>query len=134
MGLKSIRNFIKTLCRMVKSYESDKARMEKAIADYHDAKVALSAIKAEYERVHAVLFDGTTIHADVHCKSDGDRNQVIVIGRYRNADYINVFDLPDNDMRHLIDTLREQSRDGRIGRIDAMPGMKQMIIHDMEKI
>ena len=70
---------------------------------------------AELEKV---IRDRTDIAVDVGFRS---ASYVIVIGRYKNADYVQTFELDTPDLGSLINHLREQERYGAVRRVDAPP-------------
>ncbi len=113
-------NWIKKLLRIVRDYDSN-----------------LSAIKdrqeTENNTMRRVLVEGirlikerTDISANVNL---GNRspNQVIVIGRYKNADYVQVYTLETNDLAHLIGQLREMQKHGVVSKIDAASSVRAII-------
>lgn len=58
------------------------------------------------------------VHADLHFKSP---HQIIVIGRYRNHDYVRVFEMSESSFHDLIDRLRYEEKNSKVGRFD-FPG------------
>ena len=58
----------------------------------------------------------TTVHADVHMRDTYD--QIIVIGQYRNRDYVRVFSVKPDDLLHLVGILK--SMEAALGRIDVV--------------
>ena len=58
----------------------------------------------------------TTVHADIHFKS-GLQN-IIVVGHYRNHDYVRCFGVEAEDFAGIVEMLRRIEPRGRIGRID----------------
>lgn len=70
-----------------------------------------------------MIRERTDISADVHMMNRNP-NQIIVTGRYRNRDYVQVFTLQDNDLRSLIEQLREMERFGVVSKIDCAYDMR----------
>jgi hypothetical protein len=64
--------------------------------------------------------DRTSIHADV--SPYRGYNQIIVVGRYKRNDYVEVFDVQDQDFSGLIDMLREMQKYGQVRRVDGPVG------------
>jgi len=73
---------------------------------------------ARIATLEALVRDHTNIAVDVGFR---DANHVIVVGRYKNSDYVQSFSLPEQEMRPLIDRLRDMSKYGRVARVDAPP-------------
>lgn len=73
----------------------------------------------------------TVIHADVHCR---EQSQIIVIGRYKNRDYVRVFGLEEPDLVAMIEKLTAMEKHARVGRFD-MPstGMNISMVYDRER-
>lgn len=88
----------------------------KAIVARYDAD--LRNAHARIAELEKLVRDRTNIAVDVGFRS---ANHVIVVGRYRNADYIQSFEMREPDMAVLIDRLREQSRYGAVRKVDAPP-------------
>jgi pentose-5-phosphate-3-epimerase len=73
----------------------------------------------------------TDVSADVHL-TNCNPNQIIVVGRYRNADYVQVFTLADNELKNLIEQLKEMQRYGVVSKIDAPYGMRAVIDKELK--
>jgi len=92
---------------------------------FRKLRVIVSSYNADLQNAHAriaelekLVRDRTNIAVDVGFKS---ASHVIVVGRYKNADYIQSFEMREPDLAVLIDRLREQSRYGVVRRVDAPP-------------
>ncbi len=103
--------WFRKLREIVRNYDTDKNAILLKIC-----RTEKRAIEAEN-----VIRDRTAIHADIHTQSD---NQIIVVGRYRNRDYVQVFHMASNDFCATIEKFREMERFGFMSRIDAAPQMK----------
>ena len=88
----------------------------------------LAWLKNELASTNKILRDRTDIHADIHYKSD---NQIIVIGRYRNRDYVQTYRVSGDDFRALVEQLRDMQRYGHIGRIDSPPQMTAVFDNEL---
>lgn len=97
--------------RIIKNYDEinidNNVRIDYAI---NKSKEAVSIIK-----------ERTNIHADVSFNPHSP-NQVIVIGRYHKSEYINVFNIEEQDMEHIIYTLKKMQEYGKVRHIDAPLG------------
>ena len=96
---------------MLKWLEKLKAIVSRYDTDLRNAHNRIAVLEA-------IVRDRTNIAVDVGFR---DANHVIVIGRYKNSDYVQTFHLPERELGPLIDRLREMSRYGRITRVDAPP-------------
>ena len=97
-----------TLWQIAKTYEQDKAAL-------------LSGVRRELRTVEDLVRDRTTLHADISM-TGRDPSFVILVGRYRNRDYVQTFHLPSEDFGGLVDKCVHMSRKlGRWGRLDAPP-------------
>jgi len=84
-----------------------------------------SSLQRQMNNALRLIRNRTTVHADVHMRDAYD--QIIVVGQYRNRDYVRVFSVKPDDLRHLVDILK--SMEARIGRIDA-PHQVDAVIKD----
>jgi hypothetical protein len=81
----------------------------------------LRAAHARIAELEKLVRDRTNIAVDVGFKT---ASHVIVVGRYRNADYVQTYALNMPDMGPLIAQLRQMERYGEVRRIDAPPVFK----------
>ncbi|MBK9309165.1 MAG: hypothetical protein IPN12_00190 [Rhodocyclaceae bacterium] len=88
----------------------------KAIVAGYDAD--LRNAHARIAELEKLVRDRTNIAIDVEFKS---ASHVIVVGRYKNADYVQTYALDTPDFSALIDRLRDMQRYGQVQRIDAPP-------------
>jgi hypothetical protein len=77
--------------------------------DIHYLNSNLSALEK-------ILRDRTDISVDVGVRGE---NTIIVTGRYRKADYVEVFSIGDMEMNNLIHLLRQMQQYATVKRIDA---------------
>lgn len=93
--------WLKKLNQIVAAYDTDLRQAHARIAE-----------------LEKMVKDRTNIAVDVGFSG---ANHVIVIGRYKNADYIQTFHMDSNNLACLIDELRDRSRYGHVRRVDAPP-------------
>lgn len=79
---------------------------------------------AELEKL---VKDRTNIAVDVGFRR---ASHVIVIGRYRNADYVQTFEMDTPSLGGLIEQLRERERYGSVKRVDAPPQFRAVFERD----
>ena len=82
--------------------------------------------RARIEEAVKFIRDKTEISADVSFNKHG-ASQVIVIGRYRNRDYIQVYTISSDHFTGLVETLREWERYATVRRVDAPIGFREVI-------
>lgn len=83
----------------------------------------------QWERIKAleqIIADRTELNVDMS-PSMCNQNHVIVVGRYRNMDYIEVFTIAPGEFEHIICTLRHMERFGTVRRIDAPIAFRAII-------
>ena len=112
--------WFKKLRRIVASYDEDILSIKRTTND---------AVARSQEAVQ-VIKDRTDIHADIHYKSN---SQVIVCGRYRNKDYVQVYNIRHDDLAGLIDKLRHMEKYGHMARVDAPPDIKAVFDHEFHR-
>ena len=100
--IKKMINWIQNLKEIVASH----SKLDHIVKSYQtDIRVLNNRMKEATD----LIKDRTDISADVHLHGH-NRNQIIVTGRYRSHDYVQVFTVADNELKTLIDTLREMQR------------------------
>ena len=102
--------FLKKLVFIVNNYDSN-----------------LKHAHARIASLEKVLAERTTIGVDVSFHND---NHIIVVGRYRNRDYVQTFSVRTEDMRGFIEHLKEMERYGSVKYVDAPPSFKAVIEHN----
>ena len=86
---------------------------------------------ARIAELEKLVRDRTNIAVDVGFR---DANHVIVVGRYRNADYVQTYTLNAPDLSSLIADLRQMEKHGIVRRLDAPPVFRAVFEHDIHKI
>lgn len=72
----------------------------------------------------------TTIHADA--PSHYDSGTIIVIGKYKNGDYVQTYKINPDYFNEFIERLKYLKGRGNIGIIDAPPSLKQFITKGLD--
>ena len=112
-----IKRYIKRFLG-IDTLESEREKLLSEIA-------AIKSMEAINERriTDAVSFikNATTLSADISPMAR-DPSMVIVVGRYRNNDYVKVFEV-GGDFSRLVDQLRDMERHCGRGRYDKPIGM-----------
>jgi 23S rRNA A2030 N6-methylase RlmJ len=70
------------------------------------------------ERIYSMMKSTTTVSADIQYKhSQG--STILVAGRYRDRDYVKLFNVQHKDMDHLVNILRDMEESMCRGYYDA---------------
>lgn len=97
------------------------------IVDSHDAE--LRAAHGRISQLEKVLRERTNIAVDVGFR---DGNHIIVTGRYKDADYVQIHSLRDNDVGAIIEQLRMMERYGAVTRVDAPPNIRSAFSREFQ--
>lgn len=98
--------WLKTLQRIVPSYDDD-----------------LAVLYRRINGLEQLLRERTDIGVDV-AYTGRDRSHVIVVGRYRNTDFVQTYSLHPADFTGLVEHLKQMERHGVVRHMDAPPTMK----------
>lgn len=99
----------------------------KAIVSSHDADMHklrtdcandVQRLRERVVQMETLVRDRTNIAVDVGFKNE---SHVIVMGRYKNVDYVQSYALNTPDFAALIEQLRQMKRHGAVRWIDAPP-------------
>lgn len=82
-------------------------------------------------RVEDKINERTTIHADIGYKGTG--SQIIVIGRYRNKDYVRSFNVRQESLSSLIEMLKQEEHNAGVGKFDMIGGIEFSAVYDRDK-
>ena len=93
----------------------------------------IDLLEREVKEAVKIIKDRTDMHLDVSPRMKGDPHQIILIGKYRNRDYIQTFAVPPEDFRGLVERCVEMQKYARRGRIDALPEMRTIINEESMK-
>jgi len=78
--------------------------------------------------LHQKINENTTVHADIGYKGTG--SQIIVVGRYKNKDYVRSFNVRSENLNSLIELLRREEEGAKVGRSDMPGGMEFSAVYD----
>lgn len=132
---------IKTAWHLVNHYHEDvdliKSRIDSTNEKLDVFRGETSDRLDQFETVilHArnEIIERTTVDADISIREKAAN--VVVIGRYKNADYVRIFSVRNSELNYLVDALggMEQSMLGRMRFIDAEVGLKEFVIKRSER-
>ena len=75
-------------------------------------------LRSRIDDLDALVRDRTNIAVDVGFRG---ANHVIVVGRYRNTDYVQTYTLDGLDIGEMIEHLRRLEKNAVVRRVDAPP-------------
>lgn len=114
--------------RKLKEIVATHKKLMEIVGDY-DAKH-----RRLFDRILAaekVIKDRTNISTDIRYHGP-DRNQIIVTGRYNNADYVQLYTIDDHSLGSLVGRLKEMERYGVLDKVDAPYQMKAVFEREMK--
>ena len=118
--------WISTLFRMVATKKADDAFMKAEIKRLEEEiKRNTSSLGYDLKQLEQIIKDRTDLAVDV--SPYGHDSCVILVGRYRNRDYVEIQRLDDQEFHFLIEQLRAQARYGRVRRVDGPPVLRQVL-------
>lgn len=94
----------------------------RAIVATHDADRA--ALHRRMDQLDRLVRERTDIAVDVRFQ---EPNYVIVVGRYKNVDYVQTYTLRTDSLGYLIDILKDMERVGCVRVVDAPPHMRAVV-------
>lgn len=93
-----------------------KNSIQKLLAPWKLHPGRIDNLLEEMRNNKSMITERTTVHADINYKSGFD--SIIVVGRYRNHDYVRCFQVQSDDFHEFIEILKRIEPRGRVGRID----------------
>jgi hypothetical protein len=99
-------------------------------SDIGDMLTDIKYLSDRVRRAEDRIGEHTTVHADIHFKKP---HQIIVVGRYRNQDYVRVFDMDEPDFVHLIERLKFIEKNSKVGRFDMVGGMSISAVYERDR-
>lgn len=112
-------NWLRTLHRIICNYDWEIGRL----------RDRLEAEQGKRKQLEALLRERTSIAVDVGFK---DACYVIVVGRYKGADYVQTFSINTPDMASLIEQLKQMERYGEVKRVDAPPQFRAVFQREFD--
>lgn len=82
----------------------------------------------ELDELREVIKERTEYHVDVHQQANRN-SQIILIGKFRNNDFVKCYDIPDDMFEDLIIHCRDAEKYSHRGRVDAFPTVSAAIKH-----
>ena len=72
----------------------------------------------EIQELRDIIKERTEYHLDVH---QYEGSQIILVGKYRNRDFLRCYSINDNDLHELIDHCKQLEKYANKGQIDCWP-------------
>ena len=119
--IKSLRGTLSTFRHIQDNYLSDIKYLQDIIKRY---AALIESLKKRLFEAEDMLRQTTEIGVDV---SYHGLNHVIVVGRYKNHDYIRCFSVRNDCLADLVSTIKGMERRGQVTCVDAPPGLKAVI-------
>ena len=110
---------------MIKNWVTKKISNFLNLSSFHDQ---LSKQIYELDELRKIIKERTEYHIDVH-QYTRHNSQIILIGKFRNNDFVKCYDIPDDMFKDLITHCRELEKYSQRGKIDAYPGLNATIKH-----
>lgn len=110
--------WVKKLLTVVREHEADIETLTELI------NARANDLYRRVAQAEKVIRDRTTVDVDVGIRGGCT---VIVTGRYRDTDYVNVHAIRPEDFHALVEQLREMERFARARHIDAAPEFRATI-------
>lgn len=104
--------------KIVKKMQQDMARMDNRMKD----------LQRNLDSVEMLIRDRTDVSVDVGVRGP---NTVIVTGKYKGVDYVEVFDVPGDHFGYIVDTLKDMKKHHQIRAIDSPMSMKFIINQEL---
>lgn len=85
----------------------------------------LDALHSQLAGLRRLVKERTEVSFDI-AHSEGDVSCAIMVGRYRDRDFVQTFNLNHADFKNVVDWTRDLQRSARVRRVDAPPVFKSV--------
>ncbi len=96
-------------------------RLRHIVRAHEETMDRIDSLRRRIDDLDKIIRERTDIAVDVRF---GGPSYVIVVGRYRNADYVQTYSVHADDLQHLIEMLRGMARHARVRLVDGPPGLR----------
>lgn len=86
-------------------------------------------LKSRVDDLENRIGEHTVVHADIHYRTP---HQVIVIGQYRNRDYVRVFNV-EAALDDLVEYLRKVEKNAKVGRFDMPHSVPFSVVYERDR-
>jgi len=101
-------------------------KLKLIVARYDDDR---NRLLSRVEQAEQTIIDRTEVHADINLVGNCT---AIMIGRYKNRDYIQTFNMDQRDFNSVVDWMNELKKRGHVQYVDAPP-MLDVVIERIQK-
>lgn len=84
---------------------------------------------ARIDKLERIIKEHTTVGVNIQSKYSD--NHIIVIGKYRNHDFVKSYIVPNTEFVNIISTLRDIEKYYNLQYIDSAPEFKSFISHEL---
>lgn len=123
--------FLKTLYHVVKDYDNEAIAVAEIQELHRKQLVSLEVQNKNLMRlIHeatSLIRDRTEVHLDIAANRERGQNTVILVGRYKNRDYVQCYQVNEHHFRDFLEHLQDVQRYGEIRYVDAPPAFKAII-------
>lgn len=90
----------------------------------------LDSVECWLDKLQDQVGEMTTTHCDIHMK---DESQVIVVGRYRNRDFVKAYTIKQKNFEEIVKILRSMEKNSKVGFIDMPSTMKFSSLYEHDR-
>lgn len=102
------------------------------VREYKQLKYDLEAARKRAEFAVQIIQERTDLHVDMAFTKQSHTN-VILVGRYRGRDYVEVHTIDEKTFEELIPMLKDMEQSSRLRRFDAPFHMKSIVENELGK-
>ena len=126
----NIIKWFKTVNRIIQDRVADQERFRREIARLEEeSKRRDSGLGFDIKNLEGLIKDRTDMAVDV--APYGKESCVILVGRFKGSDYVQVIPMPESDFIYVVEHLRALSKHANLRRVDGPPALKYVVRNDM---
>lgn len=99
--------------------------LRSAARSYQQLTTRVHNLEVQNDKLRRIIKQRTKVSAEVSCHGRTPHT-VVVTGRYKHREYVEIFDLQTEDLHALIDQLRRMQEFAEISQIDTGPYDKSL--------
>lgn len=92
---------------------------------------SLALLEEDMKDATALIRDRTEVSVDVGIRGP---SRIVLTGRYRNNDYMEIFDIPDKDFTYVVDMLKGMRKTHEVRCVEGPFQMKSLFEHAKREI
>jgi hypothetical protein len=99
----------------------------------HSTRLKIASLEARVHNLQVMVRERTEIHADISGNARG-QNVIIVVGRYRNRDYVQAYSVSVESLAEMVEILKRwEWQYGHVKTLDAPPAFKACFERDKDR-